>query len=78
MHFYISTSKYHTKYREIENNSDEKIHFKKHVVESLSHYLGYENYTDFVIKNKPEIKKIQKNSKNSIKFFKISYIVYIF
>lgn len=61
-----------------ENNPEEKIELKQYVKESLSHYLGFENYIDFITKNpSTEIVVNRKNRKLIIKIV-ITFLLVIF
>lgn len=57
------------KYNSLNNNPESTIVLKKHVEHSLSHYLGYDDYPDFVKNNLGENEKKQKEDHTTKHFF---------
>ncbi len=50
-------------YNKIIKNSNEKIYLREHAAESLSHYLGFADFTDFI--NTSTNDKTNKKSKSN-------------
>jgi hypothetical protein len=62
-------------YNKINNQPDEKIYLKEHAAESLSHYLGYSNFTDFIHNNQSPETYTRTKTTNFIKQNKLVIII---
>lgn len=62
-------------YNKIINTSDEKIYLREHAAESLSHYLGFANFSDFIKNGSTEVVPNNTKSKSFIKKNKFVLII---
>jgi hypothetical protein len=65
-------------YNRIINNSEERICLKAHAVESLSHYLGFSNYSDFIKISPTETTNNSTNSKTFLNTYKYAILISLF
>lgn len=64
-------------YNKIIKSSEEKINLRAHAADSLSHYLGYENYIEFVGKNKSK-NQLEEHKPKTLKYRNTIVIGFIF
>lgn len=62
-------------YNKLVKNVDEKIYLREHAAESLSHFLGYSNFADFIQNNLSSASTVNTNPDNFIKKNKLVLII---